>query len=99
MSIAAKIKDSFLTGLITGLASIFLFYYLLSVGRTLLVNYYQNPYMLKPPVVQLLTMLINIIIFRFLLIKFDREKTAKGILFITVVLTLIYFYFFFKANK
>ncbi len=99
MSIVARIKDSFLIGIVTGLASIFLFYNLLSLGRTLLVNYYQNPYMLKSPAVQLITMLINIIIFRFLLIKFDREKTAKGILFVTVLLTFIYFYFFFKANR
>lgn len=93
------IKDSFIYGMVSGLISLTVFYFLLTWLRTLLIGYFGNPYMLRPPVVQLITMLINIILFRVLMINLEKEKTAKGFLFITVIATLIYFFILFKLNK
>lgn len=82
-------------GVVAGLISVVLFYFLLSAIRLLVINYYGNPYMLKPPTVQLLTMLVNIILFRLLIINFKKEETGKGLLFITVLVTLGYFFLHF----
>jgi hypothetical protein len=94
-----RIKDSFLVGMVSGLFSIFCFYFLISFIRNVLVNYYGNEAIMRPPVVQLLTMLMNVIIFRLLMINFDREKTGKGFLFITVLASLVYFFIYFRINR
>ncbi len=99
MKLAEKLKDSFITGMISGAVSIFLFYYLISFIRSLIVNYYGNQFIMRPPVVQLLTMLMNVIIFRMLMINMDKEKTGKGFLFITVLATLAYFFVYFRMRK
>jgi hypothetical protein len=89
-------KDSFLMGIIAGLVSSVIFYFILNAIRFAVINYYGNPYMLKPPTVQLLVMMVNVILFRLLMINLDKEKTAKGFLFVTVLVSLGYFYFLFK---
>ena len=82
-------------GVFVGLISLVLFYFLLSAIRMTVIKYFGNPYMLKPPTIQLLTMLINIILFRLLIINFKKEETGKGLLFITVLVTLGYFFLHF----
>jgi presenilin-like A22 family membrane protease len=99
MNLGKRINDSFAFGLLAGLISLVLFYFLFTAVRTLLINYYGNPYILRPPVVQLLTMLVNIIIFRLMMINYGREKTGKGLLFVTVLSTFIYFFIFLKLNR
>jgi hypothetical protein len=99
MKLAGRIKDSFLVGMLSGLLSIFCFYFLISLIRNVLVNYYGNEAIMRPPVVQLLTMLLNIIIFRLLMINLEREKTGKGFLFITVLATLVYFFIYFRIKR
>lgn len=94
-----KIKNSFVFGLVSGLVSLAIFYFMFSWIRTWISNYVDNPYLFRPPVVQLLTLLVNIILFRFLMINFNKEKTGKGFLFITVISALIYFFIFFRINK
>ncbi len=94
-----KIKNSFVFGLVTGLISLGIFYFMFSWIRTWISNYFGNPYMLRPPAVQLLTLLINIILFRLLMINFNKEQTGKGFLFITVIFALLYFFIFFRMNK
>ena len=85
--------------MLSGLFTLALTYFLLTWLRSLLIDYYGNPYLLRPPAVQLITMMINIIFFRMLIINFDKEKTGKGFLFITVMITLAYFFIFFKMNR
>jgi hypothetical protein len=92
-------KDSFLSGVLLGLITITASYYLLTGLRTLLINYTGNYQTLRPPAVQLLAMLVNIILFRFLIINYKKEQTGKGLLFITVILTFIYFYAFNRVNN
>lgn len=99
MNLEKWIKDSFIFGMLSGLVSLAIFYFLLTWLRSMLISYFGNPYMLRPPTVQLFTMLINIIFFRLLIINFEKEKTGKGFLFITVIITLAYFFIFFKMNK
>ena len=99
MNLEKRIKDSFAFGLLTGTISLVVFYYLLTGIRSWLVDHYDNPYILRPPTVQLIAVAFNIIIFRFLMINYQKEKTGKGILFITVIMTLGYFFVFNRYNK
>jgi hypothetical protein len=99
MNLVKLIKDSFVIGMLGGLVSIFSFYYIISAIRSLIISYYGNEYIMRPPVVQLLTMLMNVIIFRLLMINFEKEKTGKGFLFITVLMTLAYFFIYFRVKR
>jgi hypothetical protein len=94
-----RIKDSFLLGVFAGLFLIPVFYYLVSLIRGLVVDYYGNPYLMHPPIVHLITLMLNVIIFRIVIINLDRERTGKGLLFITVIVTLVYFYIYFRMSK
>ena len=99
MKLEKLIKDSFGLGLISGIVTLTLFYYAFTGIRIFLIGYTGNGQLLKPPSVQMLSMVVNVILFRILLINYDKEKTAKGVLFITVIVMLAYFYIFFRINR
>src|SRR5436190_5338361 len=99
MSRARWIKDSFIVGLAGGAGALAFFFYLFSYIRSLLISYTGNMYMLRPPTVHLFALAINVILFRILMINLDKEKTAKGFLFITVLATLAYFAFYYLVNR
>jgi hypothetical protein len=99
MTLGERIKDSFYIGMLSGLITFILSFFMITYIRSLVVNYYSNPYILLPPSVQLLSMGINVILFRILIINLKRENTGKGFLFVTVLITLVYFFIFFKAHK
>ena len=90
--------DSFLLGLLTGLVSLFISYQLMRWLRMAAVSYYGNPYVFPAPRIQLICILLNILLFRFALVRFKMEKTGKGILLITVLLSFTYFYFFLRFH-
>ena len=94
-----RINNSFVFGLLSGLVSMAVFYFMLSWIRSWIGNYFGNPYLLRPPAIQLVTLLINIILFRLLMINLNKEQTGKGFLFITVIFALVYFFIFFRINK
>jgi len=93
-----KIPDTFFVGIMTGIVTLFLSYFVVRAVRILLVNHFDNEYLMAAPRVQLYSIVINVIIFRFMVIKFERENTGKGILFSTVILALIYFFLYTKFN-
>ncbi|CAN5460176.1 hypothetical protein BH11BAC1_BH11BAC1_22950 [soil metagenome] len=91
-------QDNFLLGLFTGIASLFLSWLALRAIRMALVDYYGNPYFFPSPRIELITMLINLILFRVVIVNLKREKTGRGILFSTVVASMIFFFLFYKQN-
>jgi len=93
-----KIPDSFLLGLVSGVATLSLFYLVFAWLRKLAVNYYGNPYMLAAPKVQLFAIFLNVLLFRFFVITLDKEKFGKGVLMVTVIISLIYFFYYFKYH-
>ena len=99
MSFENKIKDSFLFGLVGGLFTLVFFFYLVTGIRMILISLTDNPAMLRPPFPQLLAMLLNVLLFRVLIINLKKENTGKGVLFITVLLTLAYFYIYNRMHK
>lgn len=99
MSLKKWTKDSFIFGLIAGTVLLFVFYEIISQIRLMIVNGLNDPYLFGSPRSELIAVTLNLICFRFLLIKYTREKTAKGILFITVLITFAYFYFIYKMHR
>lgn len=99
MNLQKWIKDSFVIGLLSGLFSLIVVYFLLAWFQSVLINYFDNPYLLRPPALQFITLLINIIFFRVLIINFEKEKMGKGFLISVVTITLVYLYIFYGLNK
>jgi len=91
-------QDNFFLGLFTGIAVLFLTYLALRSARLALVDYYGNPYFFPAPRIELITILINIILFRIVIVNLKMEKTGRGILFGTVVLSIVFFYLFYRFN-
>jgi len=94
-----KFPDSFWFGLAFGVASLGAFYFLLTFIRQLISEYYGNPYMFGSPRVQMFSIFLNILGFRFVIVKLGREKTGRGILFATILASFVYFYFFFRYHN
>lgn len=91
-------EDNFLLGLLMGIATMVLSFLLLRSLRLALVNHYGNPYFFPAPRIELITILINVIIFRIMIVNLQRERTGKGILFVTVILSMLFFILFLKFN-
>ena len=90
--------DHFLTGLLGGITTLTLTYLGLREVRLALVDYYGNPYFFPAPRIELITILVNIILFRVVIINYGKEQTGRGILFITVILSLAFFFLFYRYN-
>jgi len=93
-----KLPDSFALGIFFGLVSLALFYIVLAYIRIFIVSYYQNAYLFMAPRVHLFAIFLNILVFRFFIIKKDMENFGKGILLATVIPTLVYFFCYFKYH-
>jgi hypothetical protein len=93
-----RLPDSFIFGLLFGVLSLGLTYFLVRSIRLAVVNYYGNHYMLAPPRIQLITIMLNILFFRFIMVNLKKENAGKGMLFSTVILSLIYFWLFLRYN-
>ena len=99
MSLKKWTKDSFLLGLFSGAVLLYLFYFLVSQIRLFIVTTMADPYLFGSPRSELIAVGLNMICFRFLLLKYNREKTAKGILFVTVIAVFVYIYFNYKLRS
>jgi hypothetical protein len=82
----------------TGIASLMLSWLVLRWGRLALAEYYSNPYFFPSPRIELISLLINLVLFRIVIVNLQLEKTGRGILFATVVLSFAFFFLFFKYN-
>ena len=81
-----KIKDNFLLGLLIGAASFGLFFLLLSLinWESLGIFAERAPF--------LLSFIPGVILFRMMLVKWNLEKTGKGVLVVTIVGMLLVFF-------
>ncbi len=92
-------KDSYLLGIFGGGMLLLLFYFIVSQIRLGIVTYLNDPYLFGPPRSELIAVTLNMIVFRFLMIKFDKEKTGKGVLLITVLSTFAYIIIKYKLRS
>jgi len=99
MSLKKWTKDSFLLGLISGATLLYAFYIIVSQIRLFIVGTLNDPYLFGSPRSELIAVTLNLICFRFLLLRYHKEKTAKGILFITVISTFAYVFYYYKMQR
>jgi hypothetical protein len=99
MRLSDRVKDSMIVGVLLGLILIPVFYFLSEGLRALLVNFKQDNYVLRPPAVQLLTLLFSAIIFRVLMINWKKENTGKGFLLVIMVAVISYFFIYFRLRN
>ncbi len=92
MSFNRLTKDSFLLGLLGGTASLFFFIMFISFIRKMVTLSMNDPTLFASPRTELLAVTLNVVLFRFLVLRFNREKTGKGVLFITVMITFAYLF-------
>ena len=94
-----KFPDSLLIGIVSGCLSLSVFYCLFAFIRILIVSYYQNTYLFKAPKVAKFAIFLNVVFFRFVIVKGEKEEFGKGILLATVGVSFIYFYYFFRFHQ
>lgn len=94
-----KLPDSLVAGIISGFISLGVSYFLLTSCRLLVVSYYQNTYLFQAPKVFLFSVFFNVLFFRFMMVKWEKENFGKGILLATLALCLVYFYYFFRYHQ
>lgn len=99
MNLKNRLNDSFVTGLFIGGGTLVLFYLLVNLFRLLLIKLTGDNYLLKPPTVQLYSVGLNVLLFRWFMINLEKENIAKGILFVTVTCVLVYFIVYYKVNS
>jgi len=89
-------RDNYLLGLALGVLTplpVYGFFFLLDLLLKSTGIWHGLP---KPENIYLLSLVGNLILMRTYFIKFKLEKTAKGILLLTVILVTAFFYLFVK---
>ena len=89
-------KDNYLTGLLLGVVAPIIFYGLLYLIDMLLYSFTGIHLTPQYHYLYLMSIALNIILFRYYFVSLKAEKTGKGILLVTIVCILIYFFLFFK---
>jgi hypothetical protein len=89
-----KLPDNFLFGIVTAILTLAISCFLLFSLRHILINHFGDISAFAEPKPQLIAVLINIVFFRFVMVTYKKEKTGRGILFATVILTFIYFFLY-----
>jgi hypothetical protein len=89
-----KLPDNFFFGIVTAVLGLALSSFLLYGLRLIIVNQYGYSTALEEPKLQMIAIVINVILFRLVMVNFKMEKTGRGILFTTVLLTFIYLFLY-----
>ncbi|MCC7232705.1 MAG: hypothetical protein IT242_07155 [Bacteroidia bacterium] len=92
MNWTPRIHDTLWTGTLIGIICLLGFFVLFTGIRYLLIRYFENPYILLPPRIHLFTIGANVLLFRFLMLKWNREKTGKGVLLVTLIAAIICYF-------
>lgn len=91
-------EDSFLFGLLAGAVLLAGTNFLLEKMLAVIVSSGYPVWYLQPPRLQLFILLAAILIFRYLIIVRKKENMAKGLLLVTFLTAVAYFYFH-KATR
>ncbi|MCF6342946.1 MAG: hypothetical protein L3J31_09105 [Bacteroidales bacterium] len=89
-------KNSFMLGVFLGLALPVLFYLLLLVLDMVFSQIVGHSLTPKPHLLYLLSTVVNLFPIRHYLVKLKLEKSGLGLLAVTAMLILAYFYLFFN---
>lgn len=92
------LQDGILRGILLGGAVIPAVYGLVRAVVFLLSALLHRDVFLRPPLSQLYTLAVVIILCRFLIVNNDREATGKGMLLVTLLSAFGYFIYSFKVR-
>lgn len=84
--------DSFLIGLLLGVIPVIIGYYTFIHYHELMENFGALKFRLYPPRLQLIILALSLIIFRYMMVKWDRVRTGKGFFFALFTATFISFF-------
>jgi hypothetical protein len=89
-----KLPDNFLFGIVTSVLCLGLICFLLYAIRMIVIEHYGYSSALEEPKLQLIAVAVNVVLFRFIMVSLKKEKTGRGILFMTVLLTFVYLFLY-----
>lgn len=93
-----RIPDNFLSGMLIGGLLLIAIAVLISYLRGMVYAEQDIPIYLRRPKPELVGLAVNIFLFRLFMVRLNKEKTGRGILFTTVLLVLMY-YFILHTNS
>ena len=79
------LRDSILSGMVIGIISITLDYFVLFNFDKGYQSFTDNSPLFLSPRIQLIILAINILLFRFMIVKWNREQTGRGLLLVIVI--------------
>ena len=92
-------KDLMIHGILLAVAVLVAGYFTLHFLNIWVSHYFFD----KPPIftestIQVITIFLNVFPFRYFMLKTNREYTGRGILLVTFVVGLSYFFYYLKLN-
>lgn len=87
-------RDSFILGLLLGFIPVTIGYFTFINYNELMENFNSIKYKFYPPRLQLVILVMSLVIFRFMMVKWNRIETGKGFFVTLFIATLIYFFLY-----
>jgi hypothetical protein len=90
-------KDSMLTGILIAVVVIVAGYFALHYLNVFISNYFFNRTpVFRESTIRVIAIFLNVFPFRYFMLKTNYEYTGRGILLVTFVVGLSYFFFYLK---
>lgn len=89
-------KDYFLTGAVIGIIAPIIFYGFIWLIDIAMFQLFQVHLTREKHYLYLLSTVINVVLIRYFFINLKEEKTARGLLIVTIAFILSYFFMFYK---
>ena len=88
-------KDSMWQGIIIGIVVMVAGYFIIHYGNIWISDYFfsRGP-IFRESTVQVLSIFLNVFPFRYFMLKTNKEYTGRGILLVTFVVGLTYFFYY-----
>jgi hypothetical protein len=86
------LRDSFFLGILIGLAMMTITYYTFVNYDEMMGQFTTIRIKLYPPRLQLIILALTLILFRFMMVKWNMIKTGKGLFLTIFLITMIYFF-------
>ena len=87
-------KDSFISGMLLGIIPVAIGFYTFINYHELMENAGWLHYKLYPPRIQLIILAVSVIVFRFMMVKWDMTKSGMGFFLVIFLAAIIYFMFY-----
>ena len=88
-------KDSMLIGIILGIVIMVSGYFIIHYGNIWVSRYFFNrPPIFRDSTVEVLAIFLNVFPFRYFMLKTNKEYIGRGILMVTFIVGLTYFFYY-----